>query len=281
MKNIVTAKWVDEHMEDKKIIIMDCRGDLLDPKDGFKKYEQGHIPGAYFLETKKYLSGPVGKHGGRNPLPKIEILQRKLEDVGVAEDTTIIAYDDNKLFLAARLWWQLKYLGHEKVYILNGGISKWIEEGYPLSKEVPKNKNNGNMTIAINESMKIDAKNIREKEKNKSFILLDARTEERYLGKVELVDKIAGHIPGAKLYPAEDNLKENGEWNEKDIQEQRFAEIKRYQDIVLYCGSGINACLNFIALDELGIKPKLYVGSWSDWITYEGYPVAQKRDGRL
>ncbi|MCR1897678.1 sulfurtransferase [Irregularibacter muris] len=274
MKNLVSAQWLCKNISDKNIVIVDCRSSLVEGEDGYQNYLKAHIPGAYFINTKNQLSGSKGVHGGRHPLPDTMAFKKTIEEMGVSKNTIVVAYDDNKLFTAARLWWQLKYIGHEKVYVLDGGLEKWLEINYPLSKNIPEQRE-GNIPININKEMQITAQEIQQRLEDDTLVLLDARTKERYIGEVEPVDKIAGHIPGAKLYPAEDNLKEKGEWKEKDKLEKRFEDIKNYQDIGLYCGSGINACMNFIALDELGLKAKLYVGSWSDWITYRDYPIAK------
>ncbi len=274
MKNIVNAQWLSAHINNEDVIIVDCRSSLVDKEEGEKSYMQGHIPGAYFLNIHTQLTGEESEHGGRNPLPHIDHFLEAMEMMGVTNEKTIVAYDDNKLYNAARLWWQLKYIGFKNIYVLEGGIDHWKDAGYPLSQEVPEKKK-GSLTPRIQEELLIDVHGVKKGLKRENFIILDARTKERYTGEFEPIDKIGGHIPGARLFPAHENLKGNGKWKELEQQKERYASVLDKGEVVVYCGSGINACMNFIALDELGQKPKLYVGSWSDWISYEDNPIAK------
>ncbi|MCT8975936.1 sulfurtransferase [Clostridium sp. CX1] len=274
MSNFITSKWLYEHAEDKDLVIVDCRADLFDKDYGKKLYEEGHIKNAFFLDVKKDLADEEREHGGRSPLPDLKMLKDKLESIGISNDKTVAIYDEAKLAGAERFWWMMKYLGHDKVYVLNGGINSWIEEGYPLYKEVPMAEK-GNFNINLREDIKTDIFEIKGKMANKDFIIVDSRAPERYRGEVEPLDKKAGHIPGAKNFDWKNVLDEKGKFKSEDELKEYFKPLNNYKDIVLQCGSGIDACGNFIILDELGFKPKLYVGSWSDWVSYDDSPVSK------
>lgn len=272
MSNFVSAEWLYEHIKDDNLVIVDCRADLFNRDYGKRVYDEGHIEGACFLDVKKDLAGEVKEHGGRSPLPELETLKEKLESVGISNSKVVVAYDEAKLAGAERLWWMLKFLGHEKVYVLNGGINAWREGNFPLSKETPSPAR-GKLNISINEEIIIDIFDIKNKLEKKDFIIVDSRAPERYRGEVEPIDKKAGHIPGAVNYHWKDILNEKGQFKSKEELEKFYNDLRQYNEVVLQCGSGIDACGNFIAMDELGFKPKLYVGSWSDWVSYEDSPV--------
>jgi thiosulfate/3-mercaptopyruvate sulfurtransferase len=273
MSNFVTPGWLNEHLNDENLVIVDCRADLFDKEYGRRKYEEGHIRGAFFLDVKKDLAADPKEHGGRSPLPELETLREKLEGIGISNDKTVVAYDEVLLAGAERFWWMLKFLGHDKVHILNGGKNAWIEEDYPLDKEIPTS-DKGKFIISPREDIRTDVNYVKNNLGKESFIVIDSRAPQRYRGEVEPIDPKAGHIPGAKNYHWKDVLDEKGRFKSKEELEELFKDLGKYEDIVLQCGSGIDACGNFAAMDEIGIRPKLYVGSWSDWVSYEDNPVA-------
>ncbi|ERI93561.1 rhodanese-like protein [Clostridiales bacterium oral taxon 876 str. F0540] len=274
MSNFVKPKWLNEHIDDDNLIVIDCRADLYDKDYGKRCYENGHIKNAFFLDVKKDLSGEVKEHGGRSPLPDLNVLKLKFEAVGISNDKTVIAYDEGALAGAERLWWMLKYLGHNKVYVLNGGINAWTKEGYELTKEIKAAKQ-GEFNINLNNNVITDVFEVKNNMSNNSFVIVDSRAPERYRGEIEPIDKKAGHIPGARNYHWKDVLNESLEFKSETELEEHFKGLKKYNEIVLQCGSGIDGCGNFIAMDEIGFKPKLYVGSWSDWISYDENPIAK------
>lgn len=272
MSNFVTAKWLYKHIKDKDLVIVDCRADLFDKDYGKRLYAIGHIEGAQFIDVKKDLCGEVKEHGGRSPLPDMEKFKEKLELIGIGSNKKVVAYDEAELAGAERFWWMLKYIGHEKVYVLNGGIKAWLRENYQLTTNVSVMKKDS-MHISLNESLITDIAKVKANMGQEGYIIVDSRAKERYNGEIEPIDKKAGHIPGALNYYWKDVLKENGEFKSKEELKVHFSKIKSFKEITLHCGSGIDACGNFIAMSEADIEPKLYVGSWSDWISYDNNPI--------
>lgn len=279
MKNFVSTKWLQNHLEDENIVIVDCRGDLLKDSYGEEVYRKGHIKNAVFADLKKVMSSEEREHGGRNPLPNVDDFKRSIEKLGINKNTLVVAYDELKIAGAARFCWMLRYVGHTDNYVLDGGINKWIAENRKLYIEANNSKEkldikNENFNISLNEEIKADVNYIKDNMK-KDLILVDSRTNIRYEGIEEPIDKKAGHIPGAKNIYWKDMLKEDGAVDEDKVREN-FLPLKDYTNIAVYCGSGIDATFNFLLLDEVGIKARVYAGSWSDWITYEENPIDTK-----
>lgn len=279
MKNFVSTKWLQDHLEDENIVIVDCRGDLLKDSYGEEVYKKEHIKNAVFADLKKVMSSEEREHGGRNPLPDVEDFKRSIEKLGINKNTLVVAYDELKIAGAARFCWMLRYVGHTNNYVLDGGINKWITENRKLYMEENNGREklhitNEDFNISLNEKIKADVNYIKDN-MGKDFILVDSRTNIRYEGIEEPIDKKAGHIPGAKNIYWKDMLKEDGAVDENKVREN-FLPLKDYTNIAAYCGSGIDATFNFLLLDEVGIKAKVYAGSWSDWITYEDNPIESK-----
>ncbi len=265
---LVSCKWLSEHIEDKSLIIVDCRYNLLDKAYGREAYSKGHIPGAYFLDMEMRLTGNVGKHGGRHPLPEMEEFQESMNHIGLEPGKTVIAYDDDGSG-ASRLWWLLKYYGHPEVMILDGGFQEWSDFGLPVSRNVPEPRK-GNFKARIAGHILVTRDDLMKLPHGTKII--DVRDRERYLGITEPIDKIAGHIPGAINIPYKDIIEKPGKFRSPEELEKIFSGSGK--DPVVYCGSGITSCVNFVALESIGRHPKLYAGSWSDWISYEDSEIA-------
>lgn len=270
MKNLVNASWLKENINNENFVVVDCRFDLMEHSYGKESYEKGHIPGSFFMDMEKDLASKVEEHGGRHPFPDLNELKEKLEDIGIGNDTKVVAYDDGDLAGAARFWMVLRYMGHNKVYILNGGIKSWCEKGYELSQDNTVSSSRGAFDININENMLVKMEEVKQKLNKENVAIVDAREEKRYNGEVEPIDKKAGHIPGALNYFWMEVLNENQD-KIKTLEEleKHFEELKNYDEVILYCGSGLTTTVNSLALDELGIKHKVYAGSYSDWVSYE------------
>lgn len=274
MEYVVNQEWLLEQLANKDVKIVDCRFSLSKPDEGERLYKESHIPGAYFFDLEKQLSAPVSKHGGRHPLPDIEQFRHEIEQAGIDNTKTVVAYDGGEGAFASRFWWLLTYIGHDKVYVLNGGFKGWVEAGYPTTKEVPKPES-AQYKVSIRKEMLATYEEIKEivANKKKSPILIDSREKARYLGKEEPIDKIPGHIPGAMHKFWAEGL-ENGFFKGSEEQKKRFAELDQKEPIIVYCGSGVTATPNYIALKIAGYQNvKLHAGSYSDWVSYSDNPV--------
>ncbi|MGL5330869.1 MAG: sulfurtransferase [Peptostreptococcaceae bacterium] len=278
MSNIVDVNWLKEHINDEKIVLIDCRFDLMDKEYGVKSYNEGHIKRAQMVNIETELSSKVEVHGGRHPLPSNEELKVTLEKKGVSNDSTVICYDDGDLSGASRLWWILKYLGHKNAYVLNGGIEAYKNAGGTICTE-SADCEVGKFYISIQENMRVDMKYVKERINNAKIAIIDSRENKRYIGEFEPIDKKAGHIPSAMNYFWMDILIQDGEnlvLKSKSELEIHFENLKKYDEVIVYCGSGISACPNSLALYEIGINNKVYAGSFSDWISYDENEVVKE-----
>ena len=267
---IVSPEWLATNTENPEVVIIDCRFSLADPELGQKQYQESHIPGAFYLDLNRDLASSVGKHGGRHPLPNIEELADKLSAIGInSAETLVIAYDDSRLAFAARLWWLLRYMGHSKVALLDGGFSGWKAAGYPVTNILPEPRE-GNFVAHLQQDLAVDIEAVKERKDLPGTVLVDSRESERYEGLREPIDPIAGHIPGAVNYPWQEVTDKTGKVRLTSEQKHRWAELEKAEEIIVYCGSGVTACVNLLSLEIAGIPDaKLYVGSWSDWCSYQ------------
>lgn len=273
MKNIVTMGWLAENLGDPQLVIVDCRFVLGQSEAGRSAYEQDHIPGAVYAHLEQDLSGPVREHGGRHPLPDMGPFSQWLGLIGIDKDSNVVAYDDQGGAMSSRFWWMLRFLGHEHVSILEAGYSQW-KAGYPVSSEIHE-PTARRFSPSVKTHMLISIHDVRAKLGQPGIVLLDSREHPRYLGQQEPIDPIAGHIPGAINSFWKDSLNGNGLWKDTDELASRFVHLNREDEIIVYCGSGVTACPNVLALQEAGFpNVKLYLGSWSDWVSYSENPVA-------
>ncbi|MEG4585895.1 sulfurtransferase [Microcoleus sp. MOSTC5] len=266
---IVSPEWLATNTDNPQVVIIDCRFALADPELGQKQYQESHLPGAFYLDLNRDLASSVGKHGGRHPLPNIEELADKLSAIGInSAETLVVAYDDSRLAFAARLWWLLRYMGHSKVALLDGGFSAWKAAGYPVTNILPEPRE-GNFVAHLQQDLAVDIEAVKERKDLPGKVLVDSRESERYEGLREPIDPIAGHIPGAVNYPWQGVTDETGKVRSTSEQKQRWTELEKAEEIIVYCGSGVTACVNLLSLEIAGIPDaKLYVGSWSDWCSY-------------
>ena len=271
IQQVVSAEWVQSNLNNPQIVIVDCRFSLMDRDLGQKQYQESHIEGAYYLDLNLDLSSPVQKHGGRHPLPDFEKLATKLSQIGVTSgETMVVAYDDSRFAFAARLWWLLRYMGHERVAVLDGGFAGWQVQNYVVNAEIPPAKL-GKFTPKLRTDWLVDIETVKaSKDLPKDVsevILVDAREGDRYRGEREPIDPIAGHIEGAVNYPWMELT--NAQGFVIADQGDRWEQVKNAEEVIVYCGSGVTACVNLLALKLAGIETgKLYAGSWSDWCSY-------------
>jgi thiosulfate/3-mercaptopyruvate sulfurtransferase len=246
--------------------VFDCRHDLANPKLGEQQYREGHIQGALFAHLDRDLSGRKTGANGRHPLPDPQDFEKWLGKTGLTPQDQAVCYDSGPGAMAARLWWMLRWVGHDKVAVLDGGFAKWTSEGRPISVDVP-HFTPFNYPMTLRADAAVDVQSI-EKNLGKSF-LLDARAPARYRGEQEPIDPIAGRIPGAKNRFNMDNLSPDGTFKQPAQLKRELEPLLRDRspcEVIHYCGSGVAACHNLLAMEIAGLKGgKLYAGSWSEW----------------
>ncbi|MGM0875768.1 MAG: sulfurtransferase [Bacillota bacterium] len=277
MQNIVSTEWLADEIQsnNKNLVLVDTRFNLSDIEEGYRHYLEGHLPSAVYIDLEKDLSAPIAKHGGRHPLPDVDMLSKRLGDLGISNDSKVVIYDDQGGMVASRLWWLLNYIGVSNAAVLDGGWKKWTSENKPVTIVVP-HPSPKTLLPQLNHDWKwVDHVEVKEKLHQPDTILIDSRENPRYLGEFEPIDPVAGHIPGATNYFWKDALNEDGGWREREELINHFSDIPISKEVIVYCGSGVSACPNILALKEAGyFNVKLYAGSWSDWISYSDNPVA-------
>jgi len=275
---LVSVSSLAEHLNDADWIVFDCRHNLADPDAGHRAYQEGHIPGARFLHLDRDLSSPMTGRNGRHPLPDPARFAARLADLGMRGSMQAVAYDDAGGAFAARLWWMLKWLGHEQVAVLDGGLQHWIGEGHPVTHNSPVFRPGdfaGTPVLAPVTAEELLADLDRGRQ-----LILDARTPERFRGIGETLDPVGGHIPGALNHFFRDNLDAQGRFRSCEELRRAFAALIGNQDpatVVHQCGSGVTACHNLLAMELAGLAgSRLYPGSWSEWCADASRPVARE-----
>ncbi len=274
---LITPEELSRHLDDPSWAIVDCRFSLQDPEAGRQAYQEAHIPGAVYAHLDEDLSGPVVPgRTGRHPLPRVEAFTQRLGQWGIHNRTQVVAYDQAGGALAARLWWMLRWLGHEAVAVLDGGWSAWTAEGLPV-RSGEESRPEVRFTPRIRPEMAVDTATVDRWRRDPAYRVVDSRSPERYRGEQETIDPVAGHIPGAvNLYYGE-NLT-GGRFLDPATLRARFQALLGScppEQVVFYCGSGVTACHNILAMVHAGMgQPRLYPGSWSEWIADPSRPVA-------
>jgi thiosulfate/3-mercaptopyruvate sulfurtransferase len=275
---LISTQELATRLVDKDIVICDCRHDLLDLEKGPRAYAEGHIPGAHFIHLDEDLSGKKTGMNGRHPLPDVDAFAKKMGRIGIDGRKHVIAYDDAGGPYASRLWWLLRWLGHDNVSLLDGGINQWIAEGRAIDRVTPSAKPASFIAKQKN-GMTVDANFILANIKQPSAVVVDARAPERYRGETEPIDPVAGHIPGALNRLFKNNLNADGTFKSAAILQQEFAALlgsKSPGEVINQCGSGVTACHNLFAMEIAGLSgSKLYPGSWSEWCADPARPVAK------
>jgi len=274
-----------ERLEDPTLRILDVQFTLTDPAAGRAAYEAAHLPGAIYLHLDEDLSAPLHPdgHGGRHPLPDPEVFAERLGALGIGDEHEVVAYDDAGGAFAGRLWWLLRWIGRPNVRILDGGLAAWRVLGGPLTRDVPSFPSAPSSARPV-ERMVVDAETLRNRLEDPATVIVDARAAERYRGEVEPLDRKAGHVPGALNRPFQGNLDSDGRFRTPEALRARYAELVEAGEVVVYCGSGVTGAHDVLAIEEAGLGlPTLYAGSWSDWSSRDGFPVAtgDETDERL
>ncbi|GAB4347511.1 MAG: sulfurtransferase [Gammaproteobacteria bacterium] len=270
---LVDAATLAVQLEESDWVVLDCRFDLADKSAGERRYREGHIPGARFADLERDLSDPVTPASGRHPLPQADALAKRFGAWGIDDRVQVVVYDDAGGGMAVRCWWSLRWLGHRAVALLDGGLQAWSQQGYPLSREIPAPAPRNFVARACEKPVSTE-----EILNDPTLLLLDARTAVRYRGEEEPIDPVAGHIPGAVSAPFDANLDAEGRFRSPEALRARFLALLNGRDprtVVHYCGSGVTACHNLLAMEHAGLSgSRLYPGFWSEWIRDPGRSIA-------
>ncbi|MBI4083197.1 MAG: sulfurtransferase [Candidatus Lambdaproteobacteria bacterium] len=277
---LIAPEALQPHLADPGWVVFDCRHALTDPGHGERVYAASHLPGARFAHMERDLAGPAGRGTGRHPLPDWGAFARWLDRQGVGPRSQAVAYDDSSGAAAARLWWMLRALGHDgvghgAVAVLDGGFARWQREGRPVTAEVPRPQPGGFLGRPQAEQW-VELDELQRLYRSPGVRLVDARSAARYRGEAEPIDPVAGHIPHALNLPQAENVRGDGTFLPAETLRGRFRPLAgtEPQRTVHYCGSGVSACHNMLAMAAAGLAPgRLYVGSWSQWCADPARPV--------
>jgi thiosulfate/3-mercaptopyruvate sulfurtransferase len=261
-KNLDNPNWV----------VVDCRFNLQDPNFGYQDYKNAHITGAIYAHLEDDLCGGPVTDNGRHPLPSADEMSILFGNMGIDADKQVIVYDHSSGAIAARLWWMLRFMGHTAVAVLDGGWDAWQRAGFPHSKGVDQNKPahfdgqpRKEWLVTMDEVATLP-------------LLVDSRSPERHRGEMEPIDPVAGHIPGSLNYYYQRNWDDEGFFLPADELREKFSKFlgdAQIKDVTFYCGSGVTACVNLLALEHAGLgSARLYVGSWGEWCRNTELPVA-------
>ncbi|MCC2595878.1 sulfurtransferase [Pusillimonas sp. MFBS29] len=263
----------------KRTVICDCRFDLADPEAGLRHYSAGHMPGAVHIDLDRVLSRKAGPEQGRHPLPAREDFTAAMAAAGVSSDTWVVCYDACDSMYASRLWWMLRWIGHAKVLVLDGGLKAWMKSGGPLSTGEAEEHPAGTLTVGESLVDTIDYDQVVENLDSRTAQVIDARSPERFRGEGETIDPVGGHIPGAVNRFFKDNLQPDGCFKSAPTLRQEFLAYLDGQEpakVISQCGSGVTACHNLLAMEIAGLHgAALYPGSWSQWCNTAGSPISR------
>jgi thiosulfate/3-mercaptopyruvate sulfurtransferase len=275
LNTLVSVADLSANLHNPDWCIVDCRFSLADAQAGQRAYDEAHIPGAHYVNLETTLSSPhIAGNTGRHPLPDKNVWIGSVGDLGIHPQIQVVVYDDAGGAMAARMWWMLRWIGHENVAVLDGGWQAWQRQGLAVTSDIPQPAQGVNSDYAtlpslvrIVEADAVDSRN---------QALLDARELPRYKGEVEPLDPVAGHIPGAICSPFSENLDASGSFRTGvELREKFIGALASNKPLICYCGSGVTATHNILALKVAGIdEVALYPGSWSEWITDDKRPIA-------
>lgn len=263
---------------DPDLVVVDVRCSLKDAAWGRNRYREGHIPGAVFCDTDTELSAEKTGSNGRHPLPSPQRLAEVFGSLGIGPGSQVAAYDDVSGMFAARLWWSLRYLGHDAAAVLDGGLAAWTAAGGGLESG-ERTRAAVHFEARPRPGMAVDVAAVESGLRSRRHLLLDARERPRYLGETEPIDPVAGRIPGARNHPWQANLGKDGQFLPATALARRFGEVlagSGERPLVCYCGSGITAAVNALALEVAGVSPvAVYSGSWSEWCADPARPIGR------
>ncbi len=275
---VVSTETLAAHLDDAQWLIIDCRFTLTATEAGRAAYAESHIPNARYAHLDEQLSGKKTGKNGRHPLPDVEDFARQLGAWGIDDKTQVVVYDDSCGAIAVRLWWMLRWLGHDAVALLDGGWPKWLREKRPVTSVLPQITPRV-FVPRVQQHMLVGVSDVLRAVHDKQQIILDARAEMRFIGEQEPLDPVAGHVPGATNLPFDDNLAMDGTLLPADELRALYTEVlggKAPQQMIHMCGSGVTTCHNILAMEIAGLPgAKLYAGSWSEWVADPSRPVAK------
>ncbi|GAO36525.1 3-mercaptopyruvate sulfurtransferase [Sulfuricella sp. T08] len=273
---LVSIEELAQHLDDPSWIVFDCRFTLTDPEAGRRAYLHGHIPGARYVHLDDDLSSPITPASGRHPLPSPQLLSEKLGLWGVDSTKQVVVYDDSFGSMAVRMWWLLRWLGHDAVALLNGGLPMWMRQKLPVTSD-PSKILPSQFIPHLQSSMQADATEVDQARQDCNRVIIDARPEDRFNGEREPLDKVAGHIPGSINWNFEENIDFDSTYLPAEELREAYLNLLHGippQQVIHVCGSGVTACHNILAMEIAGLPSgKLYPGSWSEWITDSSRPI--------
>jgi thiosulfate/3-mercaptopyruvate sulfurtransferase len=276
-KTLISPSQLADHLDDPAYVVVDVRHDLAQPADwGAAQYAAGHVPGARFAHLDRDLSAPKTGRNGRHPLPPPEVAAATFGRLGIGTHMQVVAYDQGAGMYASRLWWMLRWLGHEHVAVLDGGMARWQAAGLPVTTELPAVHP---VRFAIGTTLStVGVQDVLDTLATRARFIIDARLPERFRGEVEPIDPVAGHIPGAHNRPYTQNLTPEGSFKSRETLAAEFGALlgaTPASAVIHQCGSGVTACHNVLAMAVAGYgDTTLYPGSWSEWVSDKGRPVA-------
>ncbi|PLK49925.1 sulfurtransferase [Uliginosibacterium sp. TH139] len=275
---IISAATLQAHLADPAWIVLDVRHDLSDPQAGRAAYTAGHLPGAFFLHLDEDLSGPKNGSNGRHPLPDRASFAARLAGLGVNQASQVVIYDAQGSMMAARLWWMLRWIGHQAAAVLDGGMPGWLAAGGEITSALPPARNAGDLIAGESLVGSIDAAGVMSNLAAQDKLVIDARAPDRFRGENETLDAVGGHIPGACNRFFRDNLQADGRFKPATELRADFTALlgaRPASRVIAQCGSGVTACHNLLALEISGLPGAiLYPGSWSEWSSDPARPVA-------
>ena len=283
-RHLAEAAELHAMLNAPRLRLFDCRFSLADPQRGRADYGAGRIAGALYVHLDRDLAQNPGGGRGRHPLPAMQTFARTLCRLGLTAGDHAVVYDDAGGAIAARMWWMLRWAGHESARLLNGGLQAWLRAGYALDTAPPPSPPPSQFTAIADDTLTVNTVDV-EQRAQKRFVLVDARAAARYRGEKEPIDAVAGHIPGALNLPFEENLDGDGRFLAPQKLRERFARIgvseKNAAAVVHMCGSGVTACHNVLAMECAGLSgSRLYPGSWSAWVGSGAREIARITSAR-
>ena len=264
---LISATELNQIIDAPNLRLFDCRFNLMKPEWGFQQFEKAHIPNSQYADLNEQLAGAVTANTGRHPLPDKTVFQDQLREWGIDRNSQVVVYDDASAAIAARLWWMCIWAGIKNTAVLDGGIQTWMDSGFTVTEKTIK-FDRTDYIADYDDRLWISTEGIAAQIKTSTITLTDARTNARYRGEQEPIDPIAGHIPTAINLPFDKNLNKNGHFHEQADLKLLHEKPSSTKQVVSMCGSGVTACHNILARCHAGLHMgKLYVGSWSEWIT--------------